>query len=64
PKDKYLSYELFLVYNKRLFINPSIFQSKQNLNYTIEILELQIEGKKPIDSTSFINGYLNKLFKK
>lgn len=63
--DLFHTDDLFLVYNKRLFINPSIFKTNFKTNQSslnnkiVEILQLQIEGKKPVDSISFINGYLN-----
>ncbi|MDO9509825.1 MAG: methionyl-tRNA formyltransferase, partial [Candidatus Magasanikbacteria bacterium] len=50
PVEKTLKPGKFMAENGRLFIGCTI--------NSIEILKLQIEGKKPMDAKAFINGYL------
>lgn len=50
PVEKKLQPGKFVAENGRLFIGCAV--------NSIEVFELQIEGKKPMDAKAFINGYL------
>jgi len=50
PVEKKLQPGKFVAENGRLFVGCAV--------NSIEVFELQIEGKKPMDAKAFINGYL------